>query len=141
MEEYELKYRSYTKKLIKHWFKKDEIKFSLDGKFNGDDWRSQQLQETVSHLKDCKIKIVYYFENKAYLALNHWIGVMRISLSDGQWFQYLVSTAAGKDDCVQRLEESMVKTLVYYDFNFEQNKVYVEKINLQEVIDKELERY
>ena len=81
-----------------------------DGRFTRD----------FGHLRDMKITLTKIFENQSYLALNHWVGVFRITyVSDweelgvraGDFDQYVVDTAAGKDDAVEKIQRAVLDEL------------------------------
>ena len=81
-----------------------------DGRFTRD----------FGHLRDMKITLTKIFENQSYLALNHWVGVFRITYVNdweelgvraGDFDQYVVDTAAGKDDAVEKIQRAVLDEL------------------------------
>lgn len=68
----------------------------------------------LKDLSGCKIELMRMFENKLPLALNHWIGIWRITKPDGSWEQFLVNAAAGKNDAWKLLEQSLSDELFYH---------------------------
>jgi hypothetical protein len=79
---------------------------------------------------DTKITLEKVFENEAYLAINHWVGVFRITYVNdweeigvraGDYDQYVVDTAAGKDDALEKLQRKVLDTLEENDIDPENN--------------------
>ena len=73
-----------------------------------------------SHIRDTKISLEKIFENQSYLAHNHWVGVFRITYVNnwpelgvlaGDFDQYVVDVAAGKDDVVEKIQRKLLKEL------------------------------
>ena len=73
-----------------------------------------------SHIRDTKISLEKIFENQSYLAHNHWVGVYRITYVNdweelgvraGDFDQYVVDTAAGKDDVVEKIQRAVLDEL------------------------------
>jgi len=72
------------------------------------------------HIHDTKITLDKIFENQSYLAHNHWVGVFRITYVNnwpelgvlaGDFDQYVVDVAAGKDDVVEKIQRKLLKEL------------------------------
>jgi len=72
------------------------------------------------HIRDTKISLEKIFENQSYLAHNHWVGVYRITYTSdweglgvraGDFDQYVVDTAAGKDDVVEKIQRAVLDEL------------------------------
>lgn len=66
----------------------------------------------ASTYHDASAKIVYYFENKSPLALNHWIGILRITKKDGGFDQFFISVVAGKTDALNIIETKAMEKLI-----------------------------
>jgi hypothetical protein len=84
------------------------------------------------HIRDTKITLEKIFENQAYLAHNHWVGVFRITyVSDwkelgvrvGDFDQYVVDTAAGRDTVVEKIQRAVLDELEYHDIDPDLNWV------------------
>lgn len=93
-------------------------KVNADGRYCSD----------FGHIRDTKITLTKIFENQSYLALNHWVGVYRITYVNdweelgvraGDFDQYVVDTAAGKDDVVEKIQRAVLDEL-------EDNKIDVD---------------
>lgn len=85
-------------------------KVNAEGRYDSD----------FGHIRDTKITLERIFENQSYLAHNHWVGVYRITYVNdweelgvraGDFDQYVVDTAAGKDDVVEKIQRAVLKEL------------------------------
>lgn len=93
-----------------------------------------QMHGNHSHIRDTKITLEKIFENQAYLAHNHWIGVFRITYVNdmgdfwkaGDFDQFVVDTAAGKDDVVEKIQRAVLDELEYCDIDVDLNWVDLE---------------
>ena len=84
------------------------------------------------HIRDTKITLEKIFENQSYLAHNHWVGVYRITYTSdweglgvraGDYDQYVVDTAAGKDDVVEKIQRAVLDELEYHNIQADLNWV------------------
>jgi hypothetical protein len=84
------------------------------------------------HLRDVKITLTKIFENQAYLAHNHWVGVYRITYVNdweelgvraGDFDQYVVDVAAGKDTVVEKIQRAVLDELEYCNIDPDLNWV------------------
>ena len=99
-------------------------------KMKGDRYQDQ-MHGNHSHIRDTKITLEKIFENQAYLAHNHWIGVFRItyvnSVGDfwtaGDFDQFVVDTAAGKDTVVEKIQRAVLDELEYCNIDPDLNWV------------------
>jgi len=95
------------------------------------DRNHDQMHGNHGHIRDTKITLEKIFENQSYLALNHWIGIWRItyvnSVGDfwtaGDFDQFVVDTAAGKDDVVEKIQRAVLDELEYCDIDPDLNWV------------------
>lgn len=90
-----------------------------------------QMHGNHDHIRDTQITLERIFENQACLALNHWIGIFRItyvnSVGDfwtaGDFDQFVVDTAAGRDDVVEKIQRAVLDELEYCDIDPDLNWV------------------
>jgi hypothetical protein len=90
-----------------------------------------QMHGDHGHIRDTKITLEKIFENQAYLAHNHWIGIFRItyvnSVGDfwtaGDFDQFVVDTAAGKDTVVEKIQRAVLDELEYCNIDPDLNWV------------------
>jgi hypothetical protein len=84
------------------------------------------------HIRDTEITLEKIFENQAYLAHNHWIGVFRITyvvdweelgVRAGDFDQFVVDTAAGKDTVVEKIQRAVLDELEYHNIDPNLNMV------------------
>jgi hypothetical protein len=90
-----------------------------------------QMYGDHGHIRDTKITLEKIFENQAYLAHNHWIGVFRITYVNsagdfwtaGDFDQFVVDTAAGKDTVVEKIQRAVLDELEYCNIDPDLNWV------------------
>lgn len=87
------------------------------------DDRCQGLSENIT---DAVVVLERVFENRAYLAHNHWIGVVLITYPNGDFDRFVVDTAAGKDTAIEKLQQSMLKELNEWDFDLTNNTIQMD---------------
>ena len=93
---------------------------------------TKRYNSDFGHIRDTKISLEKIFENQSYLALNHWVGVYRITYTSdweelgvraGDFDQYVVDTAAGKDDVVEKIQRAVLDELEDHDIQADLNWV------------------
>ena len=91
----------------------------------------------LSDLYGKSVEIVNVFENKAYLAHNHWIGVILIKDYSGDltkgFEQFLVSVAAGESTALEKVKEKLIWELYNSGFSFGANKI---EFDWEEILEK-----
>ena len=84
------------------------------------DRHHDQMYGDYGHIRDTVISLEKVFENQAYLAHNHWVGVCRITyvndweelgIRAGDFDQFVVDTAAGKDDAEEKMKRALLDDL------------------------------
>lgn len=74
--------------------------------------------------KNVKVELKRYFENNLPLALNHWIGVWRVTFPTGGYDQYLESVAANsRERAREGLVQKIGKTLWEQEIPLEINDI------------------
>ncbi len=90
----------------------------------------KRYDSDFGHIRDTKITLEKIFENQSYLAHNHWIGVFRITYVNdweglgvraGDFDQYVVDTAAGKDTVVEKIQRAVLAELEDYNIQADLN--------------------
>lgn len=95
------------------------IKFPNRIIYMAGDRNVDQMHGDHSHIRDTEITLERIFENQASLAMNHWIGIYRITYvngcgdfwSAGDFDQFVVDTAAGRDDVVEKIQRAILDEL------------------------------
>jgi hypothetical protein len=98
------------------------FRINSDGRYDSD----------FGYLRDVEITLEKIFENQSYLALNHWVGVYRITyvgdweelgVRAGDYDQYIVDVAAGKDDVVEKIQRAVLRELEDHNIQLDLNWV------------------
>ena len=100
-------------------------KFWKNKAFQGNivDDRCRDLPEDIT---DAVVILERVFENNAYLAHNHWIGIVCIIYPNGDFDRFVVDAAAGKDTALENLQQKMLQELEYWDIDLEKNNVVMD---------------
>ena len=117
---------------IKKWFfKKTYMSINLHENGIGGD---------LSNVYGKSVEIVDVFENKVYLAHNHWIGLILIKNESGDltkgYEQFLVSVAAGESTALEKVKEKLIWELYNSGFDFGLNTI---EFDWEEILEKNKE--
>lgn len=96
---------------------------------------SNRLYDDLEDLEGVTVSFEHHFENKAPLAINHWVGVFRLTFPWG-YRQYITSTAAGKDTAQECLRQTIIRELFEAGLDFEKNTVLFLEDEDSELLDE-----
>jgi len=102
----------------------DRVRYLNGNRF--DDQLYRHKSTDIPSITDSTVTITKIFENNSYLAINHWVGLVRITYHNGDYIQFIVDTAASVDTVVAKIKDEIFNELEESDFNISKNTVNLE---------------